>query len=207
NPQAGPEVEHSQLAGACGGGMDRAPSSWHKVQDRPQSHKRSADVDHGLYYIGPDYRRQSALERIDERQYSNNRNRCDFPRAQRDGNHNRDGIHADALRGRARQQKKAGSHRAQFASEASFNEFIRRVEIAAKVVWEQDKADYDAPDTIAHDHLQEGEIGIVGEPGNTDDGERAGFGGDNGKCDRPPRDIAPRQKIIAQRAMPLAKAE
>src|SRR5208283_3652234 len=34
NPQAGPEVEHSQLAGACGGGMDRAPSSWHKVQDR-----------------------------------------------------------------------------------------------------------------------------------------------------------------------------
>jgi hypothetical protein len=49
-------------------------------------------------------------------------------------------------------------------------------------------------------------IGVVGEAGDADDGERAGFGGNNRKRDGPPGNVASSQKIIAQGALPLAES-
>ena len=77
------------------------------MQDRPQSHQRSADVDHGLHHVGPDHGCQAALERIDERQCSDDGNGGYLARAQRDGDHNRHGIDAHAFRGGSRQQEKS----------------------------------------------------------------------------------------------------
>ena len=53
----------------------------------------------------------------------------------------------------------------------------------------------------------ETQVGVVGQAGNADDGERAGFSRDDGKRNRPPGNIAIGEKIIAQRTLRLAKAQ
>jgi len=55
--------------------------------------------------------------------------------------------------------------------------------------------------------LQEAQIGVEGEPGNADDGQGAGFRGDDGEGDRPPGNVAVRQEVIAQAALRFAEAQ
>src|SRR5215471_10823179 len=71
----------------------------------------------------------------------------------------------------------------------------------------QDKADDNASHHVADDYLQEREIGVVSQAGNADDRQRASFGGDDGKRDGPPWDVASREEVVAQSALLLAKAE
>ena len=72
---------------------------------------------------------------------------------------------------------------------------------------QQQKADDDAADHVSHDYLQEGEIGVVRQTGDTDDRQRAGFSCNDGESDGPPGNIAARKKVIAQRALLLAEAQ
>src|ERR1700722_2803447 len=74
-------------------------------------------------------------------------------------------------------------------------------------MWKQQEADHHAPDHVSHHHLQEGQVGVIGKSRDADYGEGAGFGGDDGKRDGPPGNIASREKIIAQSAVPLAEAQ
>jgi hypothetical protein len=55
--------------------------------------------------------------------------------------------------------------------------------------------------------LQEAQIGVEREPGDADDGQRAGFCGDDGKSDRPPGNIAVSQEVVAQAALCFAEAQ
>src|SRR5258708_3002433 len=72
---------------------------------------------------------------------------------------------------------------------------------------QQHKADYYAAHHVSHDDLQEREIRIVGQPGNADDGQRAGLGRDNREGDRPPWNVPPREKVVAQGMLLLAEAQ
>ena len=72
---------------------------------------------------------------------------------------------------------------------------------------QQHETDHHASDHISHHHLQESQVGVISKSRDADDGEGAGFGGDDGKCDGPPGNIASREKIIAQSAVPLAEAQ
>ena len=63
------------------------------------------------------------------------------------------------------------------------------------------------PQDVTHDNLQERQVGVVGQPRNADDGERAGLGGDDGKRNRPPGNVAVGQKIVAQSSLPFAKTQ
>jgi len=72
---------------------------------------------------------------------------------------------------------------------------------------QQHESDDEAASDISHDHLQEGEIGVVSEAGYADDREGAGFGGNDGERDRPPGNIASSKKVVAQRALLLAEAK
>jgi hypothetical protein len=72
---------------------------------------------------------------------------------------------------------------------------------------QQNETDDDAPDEISEDNLQKCQIRVVGEAGNADDGERAGFGGDNRKGNRPPGNVAVSQEVIAQCALTLAETQ
>jgi len=55
--------------------------------------------------------------------------------------------------------------------------------------------------------LQEGKIGVEGEPGDADDGQGAGFRGDDGERDCPPGNVAVRQEIVAQAALRFAEVQ
>src|SRR5512147_2537198 len=72
---------------------------------------------------------------------------------------------------------------------------------------DQQKADDHPPHDVAHHQLQERHVAAVGEAGNADDSQRAGFGGHDGERDRPPRHVAVGEEVVAQRALPLAEAD
>ena len=72
---------------------------------------------------------------------------------------------------------------------------------------QQEVAYDDAADQVSDDQLQESEVGVVGESGHADDGECAGFGGDDGECNSPPWDVAVGEKVVAQRTLLLPKAQ
>src|SRR6185312_8634278 len=95
----------------------------------------------------------------------------------------------------------------QARSEAALNQFIGREEIPLKVMGQQYKADNDTADNVAENELQKGKVGGERQPGDTDDGERTGFGCDDGERNRPPGNIAVGEKVIAQGALPLAEAQ
>src|SRR5437879_10054608 len=72
---------------------------------------------------------------------------------------------------------------------------------------QQQKAEHDAPDDVSHDYLQEGEIGVVGQTGDTDNRQRAGFSRNDGEGDGPPGNVAAGEKVVTQRALLLAEAQ
>jgi hypothetical protein len=72
---------------------------------------------------------------------------------------------------------------------------------------DEERADDHARQQIAKDDLQESEIGVEGQPGDADDGQGAGFGGDDGERNRPPGNVAVGQEVIAQAALRFAKAQ
>src|SRR4051812_3403857 len=72
-------------------------------------------------------------------------------------------------------------------------------------MWHHHNREDDPPDHIAHDHLDKGDISAIGHGWNTDDRERAGFGGNNGKADAPPWNIFAPQKIIASVSLVFAE--
>jgi hypothetical protein len=74
-------------------------------------------------------------------------------------------------------------------------------------VRQQHKADDEATGDVSQHDLQKGHVGVVGEAGNADDSERASFGGDDRKRDRPPRDIASSKEVVAQGALAFAKVQ
>jgi len=84
---------------------------------------------------------------------------------------------------------------------------ISRIQLAAKILRQQHETNNDTPDHIAHHHLQKSKIRIVGESGNTDDGQRARFRGHNRERNRPPGNLAVGEKIIPHRPLPLAETQ
>ena len=55
--------------------------------------------------------------------------------------------------------------------------------------------------------MQECKICVEGEAGDADDGQGAGFGGDDGERDRPPGYVAVGQEVVAQAALRFAEAQ
>ena len=177
------------------------------MQNREQAHQRSADINDGLHHVGPDHRRQSAFKGIDQRQSGDDCDGRDLSRPQRDRNHDGNGINSHAFSCGAGHQEEAGSQRPQLLAKAPFDQFVRGIQIAAKIVRQQNKTDDHASHDVSHHHLQKRQIGVVSQTWNADDGERAGFRRDDGKRNRPPGNIPVGEKIIAQRALLLAKAQ
>ena len=95
----------------------------------------------------------------------------------------------------------------QARSEAALNQFIRGEEIPLKIMWQQYEADDNASDDVAENELQKGEVGGERQARDADDGECAGFGGNDGERNRPPGNIAVGEKVIAQGALPLAESQ
>ena len=89
---------------------------------------------------------------------------------------------------------------------ASLDELIGGEEIAAKVVRQQYETDDESSHDVSQDDLQKREIGVVRQPRNADDSQRAGLGGNDGQRNRPPGNVTSRQEVVAQRALAFAEA-
>ena len=76
-------------------------------------------------------------------------------------------------------------------------QLVGRVDLALEVVGDQDDGQDDAGDDVADDHLDEGDVAAVGHRGHADDGQRAGFGGDDGQADAPPGDVLAAEEVVA----------
>src|SRR5258708_4703410 len=94
-------------------------------------------------------------------------------------------------------------------AEARFDQLIGGVKIAFEIMWQQDESNDETADDVSHDDLKKGQIGVVRQAGNADDGESAGFGCNDGKRDCPPRDVTSGEEVIAESslALPKGKAE
>src|SRR5581483_6679694 len=69
------------------------------------------------------------------------------------------------------------------------------------------QAYYDPANYVPEDDLKKRKVGIERKARNADDGQRAGFSGDNRERDRPPRNIAIRKKVVTQRALRFPKPQ
>src|SRR5579872_4460233 len=189
-PEIEREIEDPQLPRSVCDAVNGSPSPRNEVKDREQTHQRSAHVNESLHHIGPDHRRQTAFERIDQRQYSYDRNGRNLPGTQRNRDYNRHGIYTNAFRSASRQQKHARRQRSQPPAKPALNQRISGIQFPAKVSRQQNQTNDDAPDKISEYDLQKSQVGIVSKAGNADDRERAGLRGDNRKRDCPPGNVA-----------------
>ena len=167
-------------------------------------YQRPADINRGLHYIRPDHRRQPAFEGVNQRKRGDDGDGSNLSGAKRNGDDNRNRINTHAFGCGAGYQKKSGGQRTQPLAETAFDQLVCGVQVATEIMGQENKADHDTAHDIAHHHLQKGEIGIVGQTRNADDGQCAGFRRNDGKRNRPPGNIPVSQKIIAQGALFLA---
>src|SRR5256885_1528484 len=92
-------------------------------------------------------------------------------------------------------------------TKSSLDQLVGGEEISAKVMRQQDEGNDETSNNVPHNHLKEGEIRVVGEAGDTDDSQRAGFGGDDGDRNRPPRDVTSSKEVVAKGALSFAEAQ
>src|SRR3984957_13991095 len=200
-------IENLELVQPARSGTHRFPPSGHEVQNRKHPDERSDDINQGLDDVGPDHGCQPSLKRIDQGQQRDDCYRTNFSRTQSDRYNDRNGIYAHSLGCGAGQQKDSRSHRPQFWSEASLNQLVGRVQLAAKILRQQQTTDDNAPQQISHRPLKKSEIRIVGQAGNTDNGQCAGFCRNDREADCPPGNFAVGEEIIAHGPLPLSKSQ
>ena len=187
--------------------MNRRPASGHEVQNREQTHQRSADVNRGLHHIRPDHRRQPAFESVDQRKRRDDCDGGDLARPQCDSYNDRNRVNSHSLSRSPGHQKKAGRQRTQPLAEATFNQLVCGVQVATEIMGQKNKADHYTAHNVAHYHLQKREIGIVSQTRNADDRQGAGFRRDDRKRNRPPGNVPVRQKVVTQSALFFAEAQ
>src|SRR5882724_3858007 len=135
-PKIRSEVEHPKFSCTSGHTVDYIPPTWYQVQDGEYTHDGSAHVYYSLNHISPDHGRQPAFEGINQSKSSDDGDRCNLPRAQRDGHDHGNGIDAHAFRSSTGKQKQAGGKRPQPASKSVFDQLIRGVEFPTKIMWQ-----------------------------------------------------------------------
>src|SRR5256885_2486378 len=114
-------------------------------------------------------------------------------------------IHSKAAGDRFADEKKARRRFSNGRAERIREELIRRINFTAEVVRHQQDGQNDPRDDVADNHLDESEIVAVSDGGHTDDRQRAGLRGDDGKTDAPPRNVPAAEKIVAGAFLVLAK--
>lgn len=186
------------------------------MQDGEEADNSSAEINEGLDDVRPNHRSESAFERIDQGQYADDRNGDEVSaevaetaerRTEGDTDDESDGVDAHSFGGRAGNQEEPSGIAAEFSAEAALDQLIRREEVALEILRQQDEADDDAADEIAESELQEGEVGVVCEAGDADEGEGAGLCSNDRQRERPPGDRAIGEEIILQRALRFTKAQ
>jgi hypothetical protein len=189
--------------------VDGRPAAGDVVAERPDRHQRAAHVDGHLHDIGPDDRGHASLERVEQRERGDDRDREHVARADGDAHHDADGEDADAFGCCPCEQKQPGGD---LVAETLVDELVGGQHLAAKVARQEEHRNHDAAEHVSDHDLQKAEVAGEGDAGHGDDGEGGGFGRDDGERDGPPGDGVVGQEIALERAvlrdaLALAEAE
>ena len=192
------EVEHVELAGGGGDGVDVRPAAGNVLAERPDGDDGSGDVDGHLDDVGPDDGGHSAFKGVEQRERGDDGDGEHVSGADGDADDDGDGEDADAFGRGAGEQEEAGGDFVERAAEAAVDELIGGEHFAVEVSRQEEQGDDDAAAHVAEDDLQEAEVAGEGEAGRADDGEGGGFGGDDGERDGPPGNGAVGEEVAAE---------
>ena len=195
------EVQHLELVRRAAGFDHRGPAAVDLREQRSEHEQRARDVDEQLHDVGPDHRRDAAAHRVDDHRRAENDDRPVHRRAGHHRDDERRRIEADAVGQRARDQEDRRAQVLHAGTEAALQQLVRRQQFAAEIRGNEQRADDDAADDVAHHQLQERHVAGVGLRGHADERERARFGGDDGAADRPAGHGAIGQEVVARRLL------
>ena len=187
--------------------VDGGPPSGYEMQEGKESDEGAADIDCSLHYIGPDDRGHASLKGVDQCQQGDNADGRDFIGMYGDADYCSDGNHANTFSGGTRQKKDKGCKFMKCSSKSALNKLVCSEKFPLEIVGNEKKADDDSSQQITENNLQESKVRVIGQAGNTDDGERAGFSGDDGKRDRPPGNVPICQEICFERSFLCSKPQ
>jgi hypothetical protein len=101
----------------------------------------------------------------------------------------------------ARDDENGGSEFSERGAESLSEKIVRGFEIAFVICGDEDDADEEAANEVSEGELEEVKVAAVGETRNADEGESAGFAGDDGETDRPPSHGFTTEEVIASGAL------
>src|SRR5689334_11046989 len=110
------------------------PASRNELQHEEKTDQRAAHIEDHLHNISPDDRRHSAFEGIKQGQANDQRNGGNFASAQNNGNHDRHGKYANALRQSSQYQKSSRRKFSYMLSKAPLHQLIGGIHLAAKIL-------------------------------------------------------------------------
>ena len=84
---------------------------------------------------------------------------------------------------------------------------VGRLLLAAEVSGQEPDRHADPSDQVPEGELEKGEIATRADAGHRDDGERGGFGGDDGEEDGPGRQIASAEEVIGSASLAASNPE
>ncbi len=191
------EIEELQfVAGGSGDLRDFGPAARNAMEQYPERDGAAGEIEEELRDVCPDDGGHAAFESVKNGERDDDDDGEVLGRTENDADDERDGGYANTLRNGARNEKRAGGDGAHFFAKAFFDERVGGEELSAEVAGEEKQNDENAAYQIPDDELNEGEISAVGDGGRADDGERGGFGGDDGERESPPGSGAAAEEVV-----------
>ncbi len=194
------EVERHELPRRPGPRERRGPAG--ELRRHDQRRDPAQDVDAQLHHVHPDDGAKAADPGVDHRDQADRQD----PGGEAPVGDDREGDggreHAHAVGQRPREQEDPGGHPPGPGPEAALQALVGGVLGPLEVAGQEQGRDADPTDQIAEADLQEGQVGARGDAGNRDHRQRRRLRRDDGEHQRPPRQAAMAQEVIARVALP-----
>ena len=207
-------VQPVEFARGDGFGKHRAHSAIHDRGDVPEGEDTSEQEQTELDGVRPDHRLDAADVGVEQREQHEEQDGAEDGVAGAEAEQfvsedefDRDAGDIDAHAGGqsfADEEEPAGGL-ARGGAEGVGEQLVRGIDFAFEIVGHEDDGQKDAGNDVADDHLEEGDVAAVGHGGDTDDGQGAGLGGDDGQANPPPGDALAAEKVVAGIALVLPK--
>ena len=194
------KIDEGELVGSMGSreADDICPAIRKLVNDDPHRRRSAAQIDEELHHIHRDDRLESAEVRIRESEDAYEENAGRIVQARDEVNRNGGGEKPDAGCENSCHQEDGRREFPQGRSKPFAEEIVRGLEIPLIVRGDEDDAHQQSADEVAERKLEKMHVAGIGETGNADKREGAGFTCDDRKADRPPRHFFAAKEIVAR---------
>ncbi len=168
----------------------------------PQCRDATGHVHRQLQDIGPDHRLEPAEPGVDEGRNAHHDDRGGDAPAGDERQRHRAGKYPHAVAQEAGHQEDHRGDATRVGPEATLEPLVRGLLLAAEIAGQQPGGHADAADEVSEGELEEGEVAAGADPRHGDDRQRRGLGGHDGEHDRPGREVARPEEVVARRRLP-----